>query len=105
MKHKAEMEQYIDQVHREPFSLLHNNCFHQVLRLVKKARSLGIQANMVICISKAPKKLWGFIPIVSSHAYAIIDGVKVDVALSPEQEKKYWKNTERRIYLPIKIRC
>jgi len=95
------MEQYIEQVHREPFSLLHNNCYHKALRIVRRARSLGLPANLVICISRAPKKLVGIIPIISPHGYALVNGVKVDVALSPEQEEKYWKNSERKIYLPV----
>jgi len=105
MKHEAEMERYIDQVHREPFSLLRNNCYRKAARIVRKARSLGVPANVLICISKPPKKLWGIVPIINPHAYALVNGVKVDVGLSPEQEQRYWKNSERKIYLPLKIRC
>lgn len=97
------MEQYIDQTYREPYTLLRNNCFHKAVRIVRKARSLGVPASLVICISLAPKKLWGFIPIISPHGYAVVNGVKIDVALSPEQEQKYWKNSERKIYLPIVV--
>lgn len=97
------MRQYIDQVYREPFSLLHNNCLHKAGRIVRKARSLGMQADLVICISKPPKKLGGIIPIINPHAYAVVNGIKVDVGFSPEQEQKYWKNSERKIYLPIVV--
>lgn len=97
------MEEYIEQIHREPFSLLHNNCLHKAIKIVRKARSLGMPANVVICISNPPKKLWGIVPFINPHAYALVKGVKVDVGLSPEQEQKYWKNSERKIYLPIVV--
>lgn len=98
-----EMRQFIESVYQEPYSLLTNNCFHKAIRIARKARDLGKDAQLVPCWSIAPKRLWGLIPIISPHAYTLIDGEKVDVSLSPEQEQKYWKNSERKIYLRIKL--
>ncbi|MBA7694631.1 hypothetical protein ES703_103244 [subsurface metagenome] len=98
-----EMRRFIESVYQEPYSLLTNNCFHKAIRIARKARDLGKDAQLVACWSIAPKRLLGLIPIISPHAYTLIDGEKVDVALSPEQEKRYWKNSERKIYLPIEL--
>lgn len=103
LPHNIEMRRFIESVYQEPFSLLTNNCFHKSIRIAQKARDLGKDAQLVPCWSIAPKRLLGIIPIISPHAYALIDDEKVDVALSPVQEQKYWKNSERKIILPIRL--
>lgn len=97
------VEQYIEQVHREPWHLLRNNCFHKSIRIFRAARRSGIPTNLVLALEKAPKKLGGVIPIILPHAHVIVNGVAVHVGFSPEQEETHWKNSEMKIYLPITL--
>ena len=38
-----ELENYIENIHKEPFNILGNNCIDKHLWIVKKARDLGIK--------------------------------------------------------------
>ncbi len=98
------MEQFIESVYHEPFALAKNNCFHKSIKLVRKARELGKNANLVICWSiEYGKILRGLPPVVLPHAYAEIDGEKVDVAYDPDTERILCSNNERITALPIKL--
>ena len=96
------MEQYINQIYNEPYNLFCNNCIHKSLKIFKKAKELRIKAELVLCIAKNPK-LWGWLTIIYPHVYVLVNGQRVDVALCPEQEKKYWENSGVTIYLPIRL--
>jgi len=89
------MEHFIEEVYHEPYSLLKNNCFHKSMEIVEKARSLGKDANLVICWSIENEKiLRGLPPVVQPHTYAEIEGKKVDVAYNPDTERILCNNTE-----------
>ena len=96
------LKQYIDQVYHEPYHLLWNNCLNKSWRIYKKAAKLGVEAQLVICIAKNPKWWWMF-TIIIPHFYVLVNEEKIDVGLSPDQEKKYWKNSDFKIYCPIRI--
>ena len=102
MSSMNDLKQYIDQVYHEPYHLIWNHCLNKSWRIYKKAEELGIEARLIICIAKNPKWWWMFTVIIP-HCYVLVNKEKVDVALSPEQEKQYWKNSDFKIYFPVKI--
>jgi len=98
------MEQFIEEVYHEPYSLLGNNCFHKSIEIVRKAKELGKDANLVICWSIENERiLKGLPPVVQPHAYAEVEGERVDVAYNPDTEKILCSNTERTTVLPIRL--
>jgi hypothetical protein len=99
-----EMTKYIGRIHNETYNLFANNCIHKSLKIFKKAKELGIKAELVVCISSVPG-IRGLIPLFGlwPHFFVLLEGQKVDVALSPEQEEKFWKNSDLKIFLPLKI--
>jgi len=98
------MQQFIEEVYREPYSLLKNNCFHKSLKIVRKARESGKDARLVICWSIENERiLEGLPPYVQPHAYAEIEGERVDVAYDPDTEKVLCGNKDRAIIFPIKL--
>jgi len=100
----AEMTKYIRQIHNETYNLFGNNCIRKSLKIFKKAKEMGIQAELVVCISRRPG-IRGLIPLfgLGPHVFVLLNGQKVDVALSPEQEEKYWRNSDLKIFLPMKL--
>lgn len=106
-----ELEDYIELVHREPYHILKNNCIHKTVKIFRKCKELNYPAKFVLCFSKTPP-IWRFmgkrklIPLMLPHCYLIIDGGRVDVSLSPEQEEELFPNGDIKVYLPIVIaRC
>lgn len=98
------MEQFIEEVYHEPYTLLTNNCFHKSLKIVRKARELGKDAHLVICGSIENERILdGLPPVVQPHAYAEIEGERVDVTYDPDTEKILCSNTERTTVLPIRL--
>jgi hypothetical protein len=100
----TEMTKYVRQIHNETYNLFGNNCIHKSLKILKKARELGVHAELVVCFASAPG-IRGLIPLVGlvPHVFILLNGQKVDVALSPEQEEKYCKNSDLKILLPMKL--
>jgi len=98
-----ELSAFIDEVYKEPYSLVFNNCIDKSLRIMAKAESLEMKADFIGCIAVLRAKRWHNIPIVSPHFYSEIDGKKVDVALDPLREEIYCKNSEVRIVMPVNI--
>ena len=86
------LSEYINKIHDRPMNVVWNSCFHKAIRIFKRAKELGLQAELIIGIGISPPiLLWRF-RYLSPHAYVITEGEKVDVALSPKQERRYWKN-------------
>ena len=98
-----ELSSFIDTVYREPYATFRHNCLHKSLKLRAKAKELGKTADLVTCISIVPNKAWRNFPIVLPHFYIEIDGKKIDVSLDPAREKKYCKNTEKKLVMPVNI--
>lgn len=95
MKMTGEMEQFIDEVYYEPYSLLGNNCFHKSIRIVRKARALELGANLVIePIAIIPRRTFPYIPRIHPHCFVRLKGQKVDVAFDPATEQTWCKNSE-----------
>lgn len=98
-----ELSSFIDEVYRQPYFLLGNNCIRKSLKIKTKAEELGKQADLVCCISIVPIKKWHNFPTVNFHMYVEVEGKKVDVSLDPEHEARYCKNSEKKLILPVNI--
>lgn len=96
------LRQRIEEVHNTPWNLLFNNCTHKSIKIFGAAKELGIKAELISCLARLP--CWGGI-IILPHMFVMVDGEKVNVSLSPEQERKYFRNDQYKIYLPIRIAC
>lgn len=97
-----ELSTFIDEVYKEPYSLIFNNCIDKSLRIMAKAESLGMKTDFIGCIAVLKAKRYRM-RIVSPHFYSEIDGKKVDVALDPIREQIYCKNSEVKIVMPVNI--
>lgn len=98
------IEQFIDNVYREPYSLLGNNCFHKSIKIMRKAHELGLQANLVIePIAIISKHTFPYIPRILPHCFVRLEGRKVDVAHDPDTEKIWCKNSEIISFAPLDL--
>lgn len=89
----AELEKFIDTVYHERYNLFTNNCIHKHRRIVRKARDLGHEANLIGCLS-ARKTVFAGIPVVGPHVYARIDGKVIDVSMDPASEAIVGRNED-----------
>ena len=98
-----ELSSFIDEVYREPYSLLRNNCIKKSLKIKAKAEELGKRADLICCISIVPIKKWHNFPTINPHVYTEIEGKKIDVSLDPRHEEIYCKNSEKKLIMPLNI--
>jgi len=98
-----ELADFVDEVYKEPYSLVFNNCIDKSLRIMAKAESLGMKADLIGCVAVLKANCYRGLPIVSPHFYSEIDGRKVDVALDPVREQIYCPNSEVKIIMPLNI--
>ncbi|MBI2287827.1 MAG: hypothetical protein HYU83_02410 [Chloroflexi bacterium] len=98
-----ELDSFIDEVYREPYSLPHNNCIHKSLKIKARAEELGQRADLIGCISIVPMKKWHNFPSINIHVYTKIEGKKVDVSLDPGHEAIYCKNSEKKLIMPVNL--
>ena len=98
-----ELSSFIDEVYREPYSLLRNNCIKKSLKIKAKAEELGKRADLICCISIVPIKKWHNFPTINPHVYTEIEGKKIDVSLDPRHEEIYCKNSEKKLIMPVNI--
>ncbi len=97
-----EIVEYIVRIHNEPYNFFLNSCIHKSVRIYRKAAGLNTNAQLYLCIAVNPK--WrGPAPKVSPHVYSVVDGERIEVSLSPEQEQEYWKNSDVKTYWPVRI--
>jgi len=101
LQHNGEMRRFIERVHQEPFFL--TGCFRKSIKIAKKARELGKEADLVLCWSVVSHRELGGFRTVQPHMYAEIEGQKVDVAFDPRSEKRHCKNSEQIILLPLRL--
>lgn len=88
------LRQYIQQVYKSKYSILRNSCFQKSIHINKEARRLGHKASLVVCISHPTHSaLFGW-SLYTIHFYAVIDGVKVDVAFDPKTERQRIRNED-----------
>mgnify|MGYP001574488410 CR=1 FL=1 len=102
------LKAWIDSVYHEPFNLFTNNCWHKSRKIIRKARELGLEAKLVVCIVFFRVKFLHNLPVVSLHFYSVIEGKNrkyfyVDVAFDPETEKRICHNEEFKVLLERKI--
>lgn len=95
----GELERFIDEVHNEPYNFLTNNCIHKHTRIVKRAKELGHDANLIGCMAIKPIGL----RLMGPHVYAVIDSQLVDVTMEPELERIMHKNEDRIRLFPLNI--
>ncbi len=98
-----ELADFVDEVYKEPYSLVFNNCIDKSLRIMAQAESLGMKADFIGCVAVLRANRYRGLPIISPHFYSEIDGGKVDVALDPVREQIYCKNSEVKIVMPVNI--
>lgn len=101
---KKEMDQFINEVYRTPYSLLVNNCFDKSARIVKEAHERGIKANLVLApVSITRRHTFPYLPVILPHCYVKLAGKKVDVARDPNTEEVWCKNSETINLCPINL--
>ncbi len=98
-----ELLSFIDSVYHEQYSLINNNCIHKSLKIRRKAKELGIQADLVWCTSVVRMKVLHDHFILSPHMYTIIKGQIIDVSLDPGHEARYCLNSEKKLILSINL--
>lgn len=98
----TELEEYIEQIYQEPYHAMWNNCYRKSMKIMRRAKELGVQAELISCISVNRNLVTG-LPIALPHAYIIIDRQMVNVALNPEQEERYYRNDDISIHLPVRV--
>ena len=98
-----ELSSFIDEVYKEPYSLLSNNCISKSLKIKARSEELGKRADLICCISIVPIKKWHNLPTINFHVYIEIDGKKIDVSLDPGHEEIYCKNSEKKLIMPVNI--
>ena len=101
--YNQEMAEFIEETYHQPYSLLSNNCIHKSLRIARKARELGKDAQLVACCSIVRWDYRGGILTAWPHMYVLVEGKRVDVSLDPKSEKKYCPNSEKIILFPVKL--
>ena len=94
------LDEFIEQVHREPYNLLVNNCLGKSSRIVRRARDLGHDARLMACVAIVPRRP---LPFVAPHFYAEVDGGIVDVAMDPAMEAWVCRNEELVRLAPIEM--
>lgn len=99
----VKLKQFIEEIYRQPYSLINNNCIHKSVKIAKKARELGKDARLVACWSIVPMKVLRGFPTLQPHMYVEVEGKRVDVSLDPHHEEIYCKNSKKIILLPIKL--
>jgi len=98
-----EMVDFIEETYQQPYSLASNNCIHKSLRIARKAKELGLDAQLVACCSIVR---WDFLRGILTawpHMYVLVEGKRVDVSLDPKSERKYCPNSEKIILFPTKL--
>ena len=97
------LSSFIDEVYREPYSLVNNNYINKSLKIKTEAEELEKRADLICCISIVPIKKWHNFPTINPHVYTEIEGKKIDVSPDPGHEEIYCKNSEKKLIMPVNI--
>lgn len=92
-----ELQQYIREIHGEPYKALTDNCFHKNLKVARKAKELGLSVDVMFCWAKCPKWMRWIYPY-NPHIYLIIGGVTIDLFFAD------WWGTERVLKGHVELR-
>lgn len=98
-----QLKTVIREEYLKPFNHSHNSCLAKTLRISSAARGLGKKVRILFSIVLIPTKRWKNISIINPRFYLEIDGERIDVAFDPDTEKKYCKNNEVKILLPVNV--
>ena len=98
-----ELAAFVDEIHKEPYSFVFNNCIDKTLRIMAEAEKKGVKSDFIGCIAIYRFKRYHNAPIVSPHFYAEIEGQKVDVTFNPAYEKVYCQNSDAEIVMPVNV--
>ena len=98
-----ELTGFINRVYHEPYSLVTNNCIRKTLRIRAEAKRLGKKTDLVLCLLLFRIKSLHNLPVLTPHLYLVIEGKKVDVPLSPLQERKICKNIEVKPLVKVNL--
>jgi len=102
---RTSLARYIERIYNQPYNAICNNCAHSAGRVYKRAKRLGVRAELVLTFSIMPKTKH-FPPWPSLHMHTVVEGNKIDVHLSPEQEERLYKIRDVRTCLQVVIaRC
>lgn len=92
----TELMSYIIDVNNEPFNGFTNNCLHRVLKVARKAQSLGLHTEIFFTWAKTPR-LFGIFYFYTPHFVPVVNGIELDMFYAP-----YW-GTQRIIKDRIKV--
>jgi len=101
--YNQEMAEFIEETYHQPYSLLSNNCIHKSLRIARKARELGKDAQLVACCSIVRWDYRGGLLVPGPHVYVLVEGQRVDVSLDSKSEEKYCPNSAKIILFPVRL--
>ena len=94
MIYNKDIKIYIQKEYNTKYNLFTNNCWHKSRRIIRRAKEY--EARLVFCVVFFWVKCLGGMPVIAPHFYALLDGVKVDVAFDPNTEQKICRNQEVR---------
>ncbi len=74
-------EEIAEELRREPYSLLTNDCITKSIRLKRRCRALGISARVVLCVGLARARWFGrelTIPVI--HGWGEVVGKRIETS-------------------------
>ncbi|MEE9400342.1 MAG: hypothetical protein V3V23_08750 [Dehalococcoidales bacterium] len=98
-----EIRRFIEDIYREPCSLISNNCIHKSIKIARKAWELGKDTCLIAYLSIVTMKILRGFPPIQPHMYMEVEGKRVDVSLDSRHKEKYCQNCEKIIILPVKL--
>ncbi len=105
MNELEKVEEIAQQLQREPYSLLTNDCLMKSLKLRRQCETLGIRAKVVACIGIVRAKVfrlwWMTIPVV--HGWVEVNGQRIEVS-RPRGASGTWGIIPANIRPVIKLR-
>jgi len=93
-----ETEHIAELLRQEPSKLLSNNCFIKSVRFKKQCRSVGIEAQVAVCIGHTRAKWFGHwltIPVI--HGWGEVEGKRIELS-RPLGQSGIWN------MIPVDIR-
>ena len=101
-----EAERIAEELRRECYSFLFNDCIVKSIRFVRACRRRGIKAQVVLTLGRARARLpllarWATIPVI--HAWGDVRGRRIEVS-RPLGSSGMWGIVPRDIQPVVKLR-
>ena len=81
MTNPDEIEQLAEQLRREPYHLLKDDCLTKSARLKKKCLSIGVKARVVVCLGLARAKWFNrWLTIPDIHGWCEVSGKRIETS-------------------------